>query len=67
MTTDKVREARLRRMAIHQGLELRRSRVRDAHAPTFGQYQLTKTSQLGLTRPACGWTDLDGIEQELTS
>ncbi len=65
--TDKAREVRLRRKAAHQGLELRRNRVRDPDAPNFGSYQLWKVSTRGLSRPVTGHVSLDEIERELTS
>jgi hypothetical protein len=40
MDADKVREARLRRMAERQGLQLRKSRRRDPLALDYGSYQL---------------------------
>jgi hypothetical protein len=66
---NKAKEVRLRRMAERHRLELRRSRVRDPHAPTFGLYFLYKlappkkwrliTAPEGLT--------LDEIENILTN
>jgi hypothetical protein len=40
MTTEKVREDRLRRMARRQGFTLRKSRTRDPRALTYGAYFL---------------------------
>lgn len=47
MTTDQTREARLRRVAARQGLQLIKSRARDPRAVTYGTYQICDP-QLGL-------------------
>ena len=44
MTTDKSREARLRRMAARQGLILQKSRRRDPRALGYGGYMLVDAS-----------------------
>jgi len=41
MTTDKSHEARLRRMAVRQGLRLQKSRRRDPRALGYGGYVIT--------------------------
>jgi hypothetical protein len=40
VTAEKVRENRLRRMAERQGLELRKSRRRDARAKDYGRWYI---------------------------
>src|SRR5512133_2922908 len=40
MSTDKVRENRLRRMAQRQGLQLVKSKRRDPHALEYGRYMV---------------------------
>jgi hypothetical protein len=63
---EKVREARLRRMARRQGLKLIRSRRRDPLAPDFGRYALvdpdTNRSVAGV-----GSMTLDDVETWLSS
>ena len=39
-TAERTQEQRIRRMADRQGLALRKSRRRDAHAPDYGQMWL---------------------------
>jgi len=62
MTTDKSREARVRRMLARQGLTLSRSRRRDPRATDYGRYTI------GV--PGCGTayeaTGLDDIERWAT-
>lgn len=68
---DKVRENRLRRMAMRQGLRLTKSRRRDPNALGFGTYGLLDLSTSGLVLGdgsvfdgyGC---DLDEVEEFLT-
>lgn len=64
MSTDKVRENRLRRVAERQGLRLEKSRRRDPLALDYGTWRIVDpgTSALLYAR-----ADLDGIEHWLTS
>ena len=69
MTSDKVRENRLRRMADRQGLKLRRSPRRDENAIDYGLYALT-TYETGATLHPDGpisifTLDLDDVEEYL--
>jgi len=61
---EKVREARLRRMAQRQGLKLVRSRRRDPLAPDFGRYALVDGEG---NRPVAGEMTLDDVEAQLSS
>jgi hypothetical protein len=71
MTTDKVRESRLRRKAASFDLRLTKSRRRDHDALDYGLYGLILNSCNGLINPALigqyihSWT-LDEVEQYLT-
>ena len=51
MTTLKISEARLRRMADRQGLILRKSRRRDPEAIDFGLYALVDIESGGTIHP----------------
>jgi hypothetical protein len=62
---DKAREVALRRRAKRAGLVLYRSAARRTDDPTRGLYQLGELSTRGRVHPITGWTDLDGIDQEL--
>jgi hypothetical protein len=63
-----AREARARRAAQRQGLELRKARTRDPHAPDYGRYWLDKLTTHGNRRPVTGraGVTLDEIEQHLS-
>lgn len=56
---DKVRENRLRAALRRQGLELRKSRRRDARALDYGRYYLIDPNINGLLDEA---SDLDQVE-----
>ena len=62
-TEDKVRENRLRRMALRQGLHLRRSRRRDRLAIDYGVYWLIDPQTN--TPAADAFESLDEVEQAL--
>lgn len=68
-TAEKTRETRLRRMADRQGLQLHKSRRRDARALDYGRYilvDLTTSAAVGagtVGRPAF---TLDDVEAYLT-
>jgi hypothetical protein len=56
MTSEKVRENRLRRAAERQGLTLSKSRRRDPRAKDYGTYQLGDRAL----------ADLDAVEEALS-
>ena len=70
-TTDKTREARLRRKAASYDLRLTKSRARDPYRLDHGLYGLIIVSIGGTINPAtvtgqiCSWT-LDDVEQYLS-
>jgi hypothetical protein len=67
MSTEKVRENRLRRMARRQGFALRKSRTRDPYAISFGRYWLVDV-ELNAAMVGDQWgVDLDAIEAFLTA
>jgi len=72
MTTDKVRENRLRRTAERCGLRLVKSARRDPKALDYGLYALVNPEHGGTINPAlvdrfmCSW-DLDQVEEYLTA
>jgi len=61
----KVRENRLRRMALRQGLILRKSRRRDFRATDYGQYTLSNMHTNNLEYGEHGIVGLDEIEKYL--
>ena len=61
MSEDKVRENRLRRMALRQGLHLRRSRRRDQLALDYGVYWLIDAATDTAVTPEAGLS-IDEIE-----
>jgi hypothetical protein len=63
---EKVRENRLRRVAVRRGLVLRRSRRRDPDAVDYGAYWLIDGEGDYLVYGDQWGTDLDGIEEFLT-
>ena len=69
-TTDKTREANLRRKAASYDLRLTKSRSRDPHALDYGLYGLIMNSCNGMVNPATAhgqihsWT-LDDVEHYL--
>lgn len=68
MDVDRVREARLRRAARRQGLELRRNRVRDPLALGYGRYLLASEDGgivFGLDARGRHSADLDAVEDFL--
>jgi hypothetical protein len=69
ITSGKVRENRLRRMAERQGLALHKSRRRDPLALDYGTYQLVDPYRNALvagdTNHGYG-LDLDDVEEHLT-
>ena len=65
MEQEKVREARLRRAAVRQGLKLQKSRRRDPRALDYGRYWLTDLqTNRGVAGDMNGCT-LDEIERVL--
>jgi hypothetical protein len=66
VTTDKVRENRLRRVAERQGLRLTKSRRRDPRATDYGVYWLVDLRTNGLESPESG-LNLDEVETYLNS
>ena len=68
MTTEKIRENRLRRMAERQGLALHKSRRRDERALDFGTYGLYDANRnvLEVGDPNTGYgLSLDDVERAL--
>ena len=70
MTSDKVRENRLRRVAHRQGFRLWRSRRRDTRAIDYGLYAITtQDGGRGLIHPqgpnSIFALDLDEVEEYL--
>lgn len=66
---DKVRENRLRRMAVRQGLILQKSRLRDSRAIGYGTYQLASAATNAVEvagSPAGYGLSLDEVEKALT-
>jgi hypothetical protein len=57
MTSEKVRENRLRRVALRRGWTLTKSRRRDPLAVDFGQWRLQAEGKKTKT-----FTNLDGVE-----
>lgn len=69
MSTEKVREDRLRRRAARQGLRLMKSRRRDRRAIDYGTYQLVNphTHALVSYGLSAGYgLSLDEVEEALT-
>jgi hypothetical protein len=69
MPTEKVREARLRRMAERQGLRLEKTRRRDHRAVDYGTYQLVDPYKNTLVRAGLSsgfGLSLDDVERVLT-
>ncbi len=64
MTDDKVRENRLRRMALRQGLVLRKSRRRDPRSIDYGLFWLDAKDTGKSVTPETG-VGIDAIEQYL--
>lgn len=65
-TKGKIRENRLRRMAIRQGYIFRRSARRDPRAIDYGRYWLMKNDGKDIAFGGeSGWT-IDQIEDHLT-
>ena len=64
MTTNKVRENRLRRMAERQGLTITKSRRRDPRATDYGIYWIAdaRTNLLHKGPYQDGFRDLDEVE-----
>jgi hypothetical protein len=62
MTSEKVRENRLRRMAARQGFALSKSRRRDPRAYDFGTWQLSPTLPATRPRGRHVFHDLDELE-----
>lgn len=63
--TNKVRENRLRRMAVRQGLALHKNRMRDPLGLEFGTYLLMDLiTDVQISPVGCGLT-LDEVEQYL--
>jgi hypothetical protein len=65
-TTEKVRENRLRRMAVRQGLELHKSRRRDPRAIDFGRYGITRDGEWIEGQPDRLTMTIDEVEKYLT-
>lgn len=65
---DKIRENRLRRMAVRQGLQLAKSRRRDPRAVDYGVYRVVDahTSLVHAGPHQDGFRDLDEVEAFLT-
>lgn len=66
MSTLKVRENRLRRMADRQGLMLQKSRRRDPRAVDYGSYWLVDTYGNYLVAGGEFGMSLDDVEEYLT-
>ena len=68
MTAEKVRENRLRRMAVRRGLLLNKARRRDPRAYDFGGYMLVDFNNVVVAgnKPMVFSLDLDGVEKFLT-
>jgi hypothetical protein len=69
MTTEKSREARLRRMAARQGLILHKSRRRDPNAIGYGGYMLVNAEMNAVVHgelDSFNALSLDDVEAWLT-
>ena len=69
MTSEKVRENRLRRMAERQGMMLQKSRRRDPRAIDFGGYMLVDIQTNGVVLGSGAFpyqADLAEVEAHLT-
>ena len=63
MTTEKSREARLRRIAKHYDLELRKSRTQNWHIDDCGQYQIADPHINGIVAGSRFDMTLDDVEE----
>lgn len=69
MTDEKIRENRLRRMAARQGLQIVKSRRRDARAIDFGGYMLVDPQTSAVVAgasPIAYNLSIDDVEDYLT-